>query len=769
MNKKTLKLIFLFSLIFLVFLWFSCSCLAQRELEIEYPEILGEKPETVETGLPEYVKYIFNFAMLIVGLVTLSALIWGGIHYLSSAGDPSKLKTAKEQIFAAILGLVILLSSYLILASINPQLLIFEFPSLTPIISPEGEPSPQMEIENVALIVEELPLSQSVKNGVWEEEQTRTIENLITDFKNFLNQEMEVDDSELEDDSFSRISDLNKYLKTLTDKCLCENLRCLCSKPENGCPPIGCSGDPCQTDQDNGVESDSPRGKMNEVLEIDRAKMEVLLGYQKEIIKQKNILREELRKFQEIEGGVIACQNQNKELTTLNEYLSTKHFFEERGDQVVKIDSYLEPKGDGLTFYCSSGGTIFDYAYTPEKTEVSPEEIILPEVSAGIEKISCPFVFPTGKVLDEFRELAIIAIFKLQGVSLLIEEMVADIQEMAELVSECNEEECEASCICIPNPCYLACAPPNPCTPKCKSMCIQCMGGCQGNTCPRAEITEKSKQIKETEDKIFETIEEIKQIFPRVSFLLKDKENPSNLNNLNTSIGLCYSSDIYNPTWSLLSCDEARGNYGPTDQLIKNCHPRNFFCCTLSEAAKLPLPAPIEKAPVYIIPAEKFEPLEPDLENCPQGWLCKDDVKYYNQYQDASEPLKQLLSCMRKRLDRIQEQKGLENTIGKIFSISDSKLYEGTCDWEAGPEEQGGCSHLFEAKRISAHYGGTNCGYQHKSYAIDIDVSEDFQKKYVDEIIEAAKECFAGAYVLDKVTHIHIGIGGVYHCGCTDF
>ena len=224
-----------------------------------------------------------------------------------------------------------------------------------------------------------------------------------------------------------------------------------------------------------------------------------------------------------------------------------------------------------------------------------------------------------------------------------------------------------------------------------------------------------------------------------------------------------------------MGCDQARGNYGPTGQLIKNCHPRNFFCCTNSEDAELHLPPPTQKRPLYIIPAKEVEPLEPDSENCPEGWLCSDDVKYYNQYEDASEPLKQLLSCMRKRLDKTQEQEELEDgdTIGKISSISDSKLYLGTCDWETGPESPGGCSHFFEIKhgkkRISAHYGGTDCGHQYKSYAIDIDISEDFQKKYADEIIESAKECFPGAYILDKVTHIHIDVGEIYHCGCSDF
>lgn len=768
MPKKNLKLLVFFSLFILVFLSLFSFSLAQ-ELEIEYPEIGGIKPETVKTGLPEYIKYVFSFAIMISGLIAFGALIWGGLLYFASTGKPEKLKNAKDQIFAAIMGLIILLSSYIILFAINPELLIFKITPLDQIISPITKPLPPVKTEGLSLIVEELPLGQMVKNGgLWEEKRTQKLKSLIEEFENFLNQETKIDDPELKNDVFSRISDLNKYLKTLTDRCRCGNLRSFSSTPETGALPIGCSGDPCQTDQDIDVEPDSARGKMDKVLATDREKIKILLAYQKKITEQKDLLREELRKFQEVEGGVIACQNQNNELTTLYQYLAVKQVFEEQGNQIIVKRNYLEPKGDPLTFYCSVGGTIFDYPYVPKKLEISPEELIPTETPFEIKKISCPIELTLGETLDELRELAIIGVFKLEKISLLIEQMATEIQEMTELVSECNENECRSSSACVPNPCYGCCSP-IPCTicvPFCLSPCIQSIGGCYGDACPREEIEKQSEKIKQTEEKILETIKEIKQIFPKTIPLLED------LNNISTSVGLCHGSDLYNPTWVLLNCEQARGNYGPDGQLMTNCRPRNLFCCTVSEDAKPLLPPPTDKPPVYIIPAKGFQPL-PSIDNCPQGWLCSYDVKYYNQYnKDASEPLKQILSCMRKKLDGIQEQEGLKTTIGRISSISDKKLYQGTCDWEAGPTEPGGCSYLYEVKhgkaRISAHYGGSSCRYERQSYAIDIDVSDDFQKKYADEIVEAAKECFPGSYILDKTTHIHIDIGEAYQCRSND-
>ena len=104
-----------------------------RALEVEYPSIDGFKPETVETEPANYVKYIFNFAILISGLIALGVLIYAGSAYLASAGNPEKTKDAKDQILSAFLGLIILLGSYLILTTINPQLRHFNFEPLKPI------------------------------------------------------------------------------------------------------------------------------------------------------------------------------------------------------------------------------------------------------------------------------------------------------------------------------------------------------------------------------------------------------------------------------------------------------------------------------------------------------------------------------------------------------------------------------------------------------------------------------------------------------------
>jgi len=121
--SKKIFLIFIFVSILVVL--FGGFCLAQRKLETIYPTVPGaETPTTTKTALPEYLKYVFTFAIMVSGLLAFGALIYGGFSYLTSAGNPSKMKESQDQIMAGFLGLIIILSSYLILNTINPQLVI---------------------------------------------------------------------------------------------------------------------------------------------------------------------------------------------------------------------------------------------------------------------------------------------------------------------------------------------------------------------------------------------------------------------------------------------------------------------------------------------------------------------------------------------------------------------------------------------------------------------------------------------------------------------
>jgi hypothetical protein len=111
-----------------------------RPLEICYPSIGGFQPKVVEMAIPSYINYIFRFAVAIIGFIILGALIYSGVSYFFSFGNPQKLIDAKEGIVAAFVGGTILLAAFIIFNSINPQLTVLETPSISSLygVQPPG-------------------------------------------------------------------------------------------------------------------------------------------------------------------------------------------------------------------------------------------------------------------------------------------------------------------------------------------------------------------------------------------------------------------------------------------------------------------------------------------------------------------------------------------------------------------------------------------------------------------------------------------------------
>lgn len=75
--------------------------------------------------LGDYVKSIYNYLILIVGLVAAIALMIAGIVWLTAGGNSARISSAKSWIGGSLTGLVLALSSYLILQTINPALVDF--------------------------------------------------------------------------------------------------------------------------------------------------------------------------------------------------------------------------------------------------------------------------------------------------------------------------------------------------------------------------------------------------------------------------------------------------------------------------------------------------------------------------------------------------------------------------------------------------------------------------------------------------------------------
>lgn len=75
-----------------------------------------------EAGGPGFVANAYSFALFISGALAFGAIVYGGIKYVFAAGNPSGQSDGKEWVKGALLGLLLLGGAYLILRTINPNI-----------------------------------------------------------------------------------------------------------------------------------------------------------------------------------------------------------------------------------------------------------------------------------------------------------------------------------------------------------------------------------------------------------------------------------------------------------------------------------------------------------------------------------------------------------------------------------------------------------------------------------------------------------------------
>jgi len=121
------KFLIILSLIVIVGLFSACEALG---LQTAWPPAPGGLELTDDSTLLEFVDYCYRWGITFGGLAAFIALVLGGFKYLTSTGDPNKLKDARDWIFSALLGLGVLLSSFIILNTLNPDLTNLTVPSV---------------------------------------------------------------------------------------------------------------------------------------------------------------------------------------------------------------------------------------------------------------------------------------------------------------------------------------------------------------------------------------------------------------------------------------------------------------------------------------------------------------------------------------------------------------------------------------------------------------------------------------------------------------
>lgn len=127
MNKFLIKLILLFSVSCFMFHVLGSTCFAA---DFQYqPMYLKIQRFANPTGVADLVNRIYLYALGLIAVFALGAIIYGAILWTVSAGNPSKIGTAKSWIIGAIAGLALLLGAVLLFNEINPNLNILVEPT----------------------------------------------------------------------------------------------------------------------------------------------------------------------------------------------------------------------------------------------------------------------------------------------------------------------------------------------------------------------------------------------------------------------------------------------------------------------------------------------------------------------------------------------------------------------------------------------------------------------------------------------------------------
>lgn len=221
----------------------------------------AEIPEFESFDLPNFIVYIFNWLVSIASTLSVLVIVLGGLYHLVSLGMGKATSEGKEWVKSGVLGLIFVLSSYLIIWTINPNLIEFRMVSLIPVPVLTLDPSgPSLDELASSAVYNEIPIGTLTETLL-----ART--TYCYDFNpsgdpidgdlttpgwepTFLDHDR-VDCifklSEAVTKKAKLFSDLSEKIVTLMNTCQCSSEKCnLNCDPATGCDVVGsCPGGSC--------------------------------------------------------------------------------------------------------------------------------------------------------------------------------------------------------------------------------------------------------------------------------------------------------------------------------------------------------------------------------------------------------------------------------------------------------------------------------------------------------------------------------------------
>jgi len=117
MLKKYKNLILIFTTVVL----FSVLARGVFALEINYPTI-GQYRIDCDSKLGDYVAYFYQLAVVSAGFLGVLSIVIAGIKLIGTSGSPGAASEAKERIFQSVLGIILIMTCFIILRTINTDI-----------------------------------------------------------------------------------------------------------------------------------------------------------------------------------------------------------------------------------------------------------------------------------------------------------------------------------------------------------------------------------------------------------------------------------------------------------------------------------------------------------------------------------------------------------------------------------------------------------------------------------------------------------------------
>jgi amino acid transporter len=97
----------------------------EPNMEIDYTDLSSEQPEFVanrlsgQTNIGDFIVSMINGVLFFLFVITLLAVIIGGFSWILAMGNEEKVGKARKTILYAIIGMIIIISSYAIVATVT--------------------------------------------------------------------------------------------------------------------------------------------------------------------------------------------------------------------------------------------------------------------------------------------------------------------------------------------------------------------------------------------------------------------------------------------------------------------------------------------------------------------------------------------------------------------------------------------------------------------------------------------------------------------------